>query len=67
MITDKFQPMAIIKKLDEMRHSLDTTCQVPDYLTPTQWTDKVDGMKIALTWARVEILAMACDPDRYKE
>ena len=65
---DHFQPMAIIQKLHELRHSLtDAALSPPAHMTYDQWFHYIQGMKMALIWAEVEILTMAYDPNRHKE
>ena len=56
---DRFQPLAIVQKLDAMRDTFSE--DNAEYFTQAF----VDGVKFALIWARVEVLAMAAAKDRY--
>ncbi len=56
---DKFQPLAIVQKLDAMRQ------EFTEYSAHYFTSEFVEGVKFALIWARVEVLSMACAKDRY--
>lgn len=63
---DRFQPMAVIQAVDEMRNSLSASVNnPPPHKTNEEWSNMVEGMKIALAWVQVTVLAMA--EDRFKE
>ena len=65
---DRFQPIAIIQKMKDIRHSLrEAALSSPVDMTYDQWFYYIQGMKMALIWVEVEILTMAYDPNRHKE
>jgi hypothetical protein len=64
---DKFQPIAVMQMLDEKRMSLGSIVDnPPTHLTQEQWRYIVEGMRLALAWAKVEVETMAFDPMRFK-
>ena len=69
MLIDRFTPMTVIQKIDEIRDNIrkvDMT-NPPTHLTHQEWHMQTEGMQLALAWIKVEILNMAFDLMRHVE
>lgn len=57
---DNFQSIKIIQKLDAIRENMEEN--------KNSFDEKfIDGAKFALIWAKIEIMSMAMDKDRFNE
>ena len=64
-MVDHFQPMAVMEKLKKMYN--DTLIERDKYSKDSIEYARLDGMYLALVWAKVEVTFMAFDKDRFQE